>query len=150
MNKWSIILGLGVLFLGLACREEQSQTEIDREKIEQYLASNNMDAEEHPSGLFYIIHEEGIGSTSPSINATVTVIYKGYQLDGAIFDQTEEGTTSELELNRTIAGWQIGIPLLKKGGRATLLIPSGLAYGPFPPFPNQVLLFDVELVDFTE
>jgi len=52
-----------------------------------------------------------------------------------------------------IPGWQQAIPLLKKGGKGTFIIPSGLAYGPRGAGgtikPNSVLIFDVELIDFT-
>jgi FKBP-type peptidyl-prolyl cis-trans isomerase len=47
-------------------------------------------------------------------------------------------------------GWQIGIPMMKEGGKAKLLIPSQLGYGSsnlgvIPP--NSVLIFDIELID---
>jgi FKBP-type peptidyl-prolyl cis-trans isomerase len=50
-----------------------------------------------------------------------------------------------------IQGWDEGIALLNKGGKATLYIPSPLAYGKNSPTaaipPNAVLIFDVELID---
>ena len=51
-----------------------------------------------------------------------------------------------------IPGWEEGIMTMKKGEKRMLIIPSGLAYGtegsgPIPA--NSVLLFDVELVDFS-
>jgi FKBP-type peptidyl-prolyl cis-trans isomerase len=51
-----------------------------------------------------------------------------------------------------IPGWQEAIPLLKKGGKGTFIIPSGLAYGSRGAGgaikPNTVLVFEVELIDF--
>jgi FKBP-type peptidyl-prolyl cis-trans isomerase FkpA/FKBP-type peptidyl-prolyl cis-trans isomerase FklB len=49
-----------------------------------------------------------------------------------------------------IKGWQIGIPLMKKGGKATFYVPSELGYGgndmgAIPP--NSILIFDIELID---
>lgn len=51
-----------------------------------------------------------------------------------------------------IRGWHDGIPLLKKGGKATLYIPGELAYGPQPPQipgakPYQPMIFDIEVID---
>jgi FKBP-type peptidyl-prolyl cis-trans isomerase FkpA len=61
-----------------------------------------------------------------------------------------------------IRGWQMGIPLVKKGGIVRLLIPSRYAYGPnaqpqlgvtfglkdgLPA--NAVLDFDIQLYDIT-
>jgi FKBP-type peptidyl-prolyl cis-trans isomerase FkpA len=70
-------------------------------------------------------------------------------LDGTVFDQT---TTQPLNfpLGNVIVGWQIGVPLIKKGGKIRLLIPSGYGYGQggsgkIPS--NAVLDFDIELVD---
>jgi FKBP-type peptidyl-prolyl cis-trans isomerase len=50
-----------------------------------------------------------------------------------------------------IAGWTEGIQLMKKGGKAKFLIPSGLGYGKngFQSIPpNTCLIFDVELANF--
>jgi FKBP-type peptidyl-prolyl cis-trans isomerase FkpA len=50
-----------------------------------------------------------------------------------------------------IKGWDAGISALNKGSKATLVIPSALAYGlqgSPPAIPgNSVLVFDVQLVD---
>ena len=128
--------------------EEQFQE--DLQKIDDYLAANGLTAESTPSGLHYIITKEGTGN-HPTLQSTVTVKYKGYRLDGSVFDETTGSETVQFSLAGVIFGWQEGIPLLKKGGKGTLLLPSYLAYGPSgygPIAPNTVLLFDVELVDF--
>ncbi|MEM8523623.1 MAG: FKBP-type peptidyl-prolyl cis-trans isomerase [Bacteroidota bacterium] len=124
--------------------------EIDKEKIEDYLSENSIEAEVTDEGIYYTFEEEGTGE-NPSSNATVTVKYKGYLLNGEVFDQTEGDATATFSLSRVIRGWQIGIPLFKKGGKGTIYIPSELAYGPTGSSsipPNTVLAFDIELVDF--
>ena len=100
--------------------------------------------------MYYIIEEPGTGP-NPTINSEVLTRYKGYLLDGTIFDQTPGSESRTFFVSQVIPGWQIGIPLLKKGGKGIFFIPSGLGYGPFdrPGIPgNSVLIFETELVDF--
>ncbi len=125
---------------------------LDIYKIDQYLTDNNLTADSiTESGIHYIIDVEGTGG-NPSVSSSVEVFYKGCLLDGSVFDETS-GMTVSFPLDGVIEGWQQGIPLFKKGGKGTLLIPSALCYGAFPPAgsiipPNAVLAFDIELVDF--
>ncbi|MEM9884519.1 MAG: FKBP-type peptidyl-prolyl cis-trans isomerase [Bacteroidota bacterium] len=128
----------------------ERQLAIDVGEIEDYLESNNIAADSTASGIYYFFEEEGEGE-NPTANSTVTVRYKGYFLDGTVFDQTEGDATATFALNAVIRGWTEGIQLFKKGGKGTLIIPSALAYGPngrgeIPP--NTVLAFDIELVNF--
>ena len=120
--------------------------------IVDYLKSNGVDALKTASGIYYIIEKEGMGE-HPSATGKVTTHYKGTLLDGTKFDSSyDRGQPLEFGLNQVIQGWQQAIPLLKKGGKGTFYIPSGLAYGPqgaggiIPP--NAVLVFEIELIDF--
>lgn len=149
-------LGLCVLLVS-SCKKEDDQLPpaeqlaLDITIIENYLATNNLQAEKTASGLHYIITEEGTGA-HPLSTSRVTVKYKGYFVDGRVFDQTPPANTITFGLNEVIPGWTEGIPLLKSGGgKGMLLIPSALGYGrpgrgSIPP--NTVLLFDVTLLDF--
>lgn len=129
---------------------KEEQAKLDRSAIELYLADNNLVTTEHPSGIFYVIETPGTGG-HPPLSATVTVRYKGYYLDGTVFDQTPGTDTRAFPLRNLIEGWQIGIPLLQKGGKGLFFIPSALGYGNNPPpgvRSNAVLAFEIELVDF--
>ncbi|MEY3052056.1 MAG: hypothetical protein RLY31_1841 [Bacteroidota bacterium] len=148
-----LLLTLFGIFLP-GCRQDESltyeeQLAVDIQKIQDYLVANNLTAQTTASGLHYIVETEGNGQF-PGPGAVVTVYYKGYFLDGAVFDQT--GTQpATFSLNSVISGWQEGIPKFSRGGKGKLLLPSGLAYGKNPPgsIPaNAVMIFDVELVDF--
>ena len=149
MNKFLIALALLTLTLG-SCKEEDFTIAND-EEIKQYLADNNLTAEKTEEGLYYIITTEGTGA-QPNIANEVTVHYKGYLLNGDIFDSSyDRGEQSTFKISRVIQGWQIGIPKLKEGGAGRLFIPSHLAYGNNPPnsrIPeNAVLAFDIELFE---
>lgn len=138
--------------------EVETQFEKDREAIRNYLGENNLEALAHPSGLYYNIIEPG-GNVSPGFGDELEVRYVGRLLDDDtfIFDQTDGQGTISLFLASVIQGWQIGLPLIGRGGEIRLYIPSDLAYGGqsrtdangnevIPP--NSNLIFDIELVDF--
>lgn len=106
------------------------------------------------SGLFYSIKEKGEGE-QPQKGNTVKVHYKGELLDGTVFDSSfkrNQPIEFSIGVGQVIPGWDEGIALLTKGAKATLIIPSDLAYGSagaggvIPP--NATLKFEVELVDF--
>jgi FKBP-type peptidyl-prolyl cis-trans isomerase FkpA len=140
------------LFLVLvisSCSKKDNQPEIDDQIINNYLKTNNIAATKDPSGLYYIMTVTGTG-TNPTSSSTVEVKYKGMLINGTIFDQTATDKTASFPLNGLIRGWEIGIPLMKKGGKATFYIPSSLGYGNMAtgPIPaNSVLIFDIELVN---
>lgn len=115
--------------------------------IIKYIEDNDLDANRTDSGLYYIIDEEGTG-TRPTGNSNVTVAYKGYFLDGSVFDQSNADGIS-FGLNQVIKGWTEGIPLFKEGGKGVLLIPSNLGYGinGRATIPRgAVLVFDIKLI----
>ena len=155
MHTKKLILLICLLISGtvalISCKKTSTvdQAKIDKEIIQQYIRDNSLTADSLSSGLYYAITDSGVG-TAPNVNSYVTVYYKGYYTNGVIFDQTVSTTASFL-LNKVIQGWKEGIPLIKKGGKIKLLIPSALGYGVngFASVPgNTVLIFDVELVNF--
>ena len=75
-------------------------------------------------------------------------------MDGKMFDTSfRMGRPYTFTVGRgeVIRGWDLGIPLLKKGGTAALFIPYTLAYGEAgkpPSIPEKSdLMFYVELTD---
>lgn len=153
-NSVSLILLMLTIFglTFIACEDkEDKQAEIDRKKILDYIAQNELDAQETASGLFYVIENPGTGER-PTQYSTVTVRYTGYYLDGVVFDTNEGGQAIPFNLQGVIVGWREGIPLFRKGGIGKLLIPSRLAYGANSAYQgipnNSVLIFDIRLVEF--
>jgi FKBP-type peptidyl-prolyl cis-trans isomerase len=124
----------------------------DLATIEQHLADNNITAEKSEDDIYYVVDQKGAG-VFPDISSTVTVHYKGYTLDGDIFDSSyDRGEPSSFPLTNVIVGWQKGIPLFREGGSGTIFIPSSLAYGVNPPSGsvigvNEILVFDIELIE---
>jgi FKBP-type peptidyl-prolyl cis-trans isomerase len=70
--------------------------------------------------------------------------------DGTVFDTSvDRGQTISFPLGGVIKGWQEGLAMMKQGGKATLVIPSDLAYGDSGSgevIPHSATLkFEVEL-----
>lgn len=128
---------------------------VANEKVQlvAYANANNVNYTEHSSGLLYEIVSPGSGA-APTVTSTVSVIYTGKHMDNITFDANS--TPYVNVLNNFIDGWKIGLPLIKKGGRIKLVIPSALAYsclgsqsnnGQQSIKPNEPLFFDVTLTD---
>ncbi|MDX5346647.1 MAG: FKBP-type peptidyl-prolyl cis-trans isomerase [Hymenobacteraceae bacterium] len=131
----------------------QKQRELDEQIIKKYLEDNNLQATRTSSGLYYSITEPTTGPQPVKGNG-VSVLYTGKLLDGKVFDSTSSRGNQPfnfiLGAGQVIKGWDEGIALMKKGEKAVLYIPSGLAYGPQAKSnipANSVLIFDVELVE---
>lgn len=132
------------------------QIGIDDKLIQEHLAKNKMKAEKTASGLYYKLTKQGTGAQAQP-GQKVSVNYTGMLLNGEKFDSNVDPQFQHVQpfefmlgTGSVIKGWDEGIALLKEGGKATLYIPSNLAYGknsPSPKIPaNSVLVFDVELV----
>jgi len=121
-------------------------TETNEAEINSYLEDNSLESQKTASGLHYIIENQGDGA-APTATSNVIVAYKGYFLNGTVFDQSEEGIT--IGLDQVISGWTEGILLFNEGGNGMLLIPAHLGYGSFDynGIPGgSVLVFDIELL----
>lgn len=127
---------------------DQDQLNEDIEEIDAYLEENNIEAQVDPSGLRYVISQQGEGE-SATLCDQVSVTYVGTLLsDGSQFDATSDPFT--FILAGLITGWQIGIPLIQPGGSMTLYIPSVYGYGAagtqgIPGDAN--IVFEIDLVE---
>jgi FKBP-type peptidyl-prolyl cis-trans isomerase len=118
--------------------------------IENYLLSKNITADKTKEGIFYTIETEGKG-VLPKHGEYVKMKYAGKLLDGKIFDASpkDEPFIFQLGYRQVIQGWDIVIPKLKIGTKATLYVPADFAYGNsgigdvIPP--NTPLIFEIEL-----
>ncbi len=134
-------------------------------KIKIYIAQNKLIPTKTDSGLYYVISQKGTGAVAAK-NDTVVVNYTGKLVNGKVFETTIKENAIKADLpaserpyvpvripigqHRVMQGWDLGLLLFNKGTKATLIIPSSLAYGekgnelvgPFTP-----LVFDIEVVD---
>lgn len=121
--------------------------------FEEYVKQVYPNAIRTSSGLYYFKQNSTEGVQAQSGNF-VKVHYSGKLTNNKVFDESiSKGKPLEFQLGRqmVIPGWDEGIALLRKGERATLIIPYYLAYGeqgiPGAIGPNETLIFDVQLLD---
>ena len=129
----------------------------DDNLLQGYLATNKITtAQKQASGLYFVPTTTNPSGT-PAAGKTVSVLYTGKLLDGTVFDASSQHGNVPLNFlvgatpKQVIAGFDEGVSLMRKGEKATLLIPSALAYGATGAgssiAPNTVLVFDIEVTD---
>ena len=151
--KYVLFLCLMIITALGSCKSEkgitfEEQLAADELRIKDFVEKNNIPAIRHESGLYYQIIEPGSGTLVYTANTSITAKYNLRLLNGSTVPQPAEPLT--FSLGGVILGWQIGIPLIQKGGKIRLIVPSGYAYGTqgqngIPS--NSILDFDIELVD---
>ena len=133
--------------------EEQAQANMEEG---QAFLDENADkdgVEVTDSGLQYQVLESGEeGAQSPTLEDTVEVHYKGMLRDGTVFDSSiERDKPAVFGLKHIIPGWQEALPMMKVGDKWKLFLPPELGYGEQGAGgdigPNEVLIFEVELLD---
>jgi FKBP-type peptidyl-prolyl cis-trans isomerase FkpA len=147
MKKYSLIVIVFAFLVSCSSGPEKDFAVINDKQIADYIAKNKLKATKSESGLYYLIDEAGEG-VKPTSTSTVQVAYKGYYMNGEVFDESSERGIS-FPLNRVIKGWTEGITYFKEGGKGTLLIPAHLGYGNYDTngIPGgSVLLFDIHLI----
>ncbi|MDJ0365484.1 FKBP-type peptidyl-prolyl cis-trans isomerase [Hymenobacter sp. H14-R3] len=128
----------------------------DDNLIVRYLAKNNITtAQKQTSGLYFVPTVSNPTGVPAAAGKTISVLYTGKLLNGTVFDATKANNVPFTFVvgampKQVIPGFDEGISLMRKGEKATLLIPSALAYGAsgsgsIPA--NAVITFDVEVVD---
>lgn len=143
---------LSLLFIFfISCSDEEKTPDyvsLNDKEIQEYLEENDLQAEKSASGLYYIIENEGTG-VQPASTDQVRVAYKGYFINGNVFDQSpSEGISFNLQ--QVIKGWTEGITYFKEGGSGLLLVPSHLGYGSgdYRGIPGgSVLIFEINLIE---
>lgn len=136
--------------LGFEDFDVEGQFKKDTTAIRAFAVANNIPIVKDPKyNIFYQIIEPGSGAEVNQLS-NIKFIFSGKLLDGTEFDSSKTPTEQFYPLSGMITGWQAGLPLIKKGGRIRLLLPSFYGYGNrandrIPA--NSPLDFDVTLTD---
>ena len=120
--------------------------------IEAYAASSGLKYTKTESGLYYSITKATNGPKA-SKGEQVETNYTGKLLNGKVFDtnaKTGKPFAFVLGAQQVIMGWDEIFSILHEGEKATIILPSSLAYGAqgagadIEPYAS--LVFDVELL----
>lgn len=134
------------------------QNEADDKILQAYFKSHNIkNLQKTSTGIYYTVNKQGSGP-HPKRGQQAVVNYTGQNLQGVKFDSNVDPAFNHVAPfdfsigGNVIAGWSQAVPLMNKGMKATFYIPSSLAYGPNGSGdkikPNEILIFDIELISF--
>ena len=132
--------------------QENQKSNMNAQRGQDYLAKNKVTEGviTTDSGLQYSVIKTVTEGVSPKLEDRVTVHYRGSLIDGTEFDSSyDRGQPATFGVGKVIRGWQEGLQLMKVGEKYQFTIPAELAYGKQGPptiGPDQVLLFEVELI----
>jgi FKBP-type peptidyl-prolyl cis-trans isomerase len=132
----------------------------DNAQINNYLSTNNINAQKTGKGTYVQILTPGTGE-QVSEGKFVSLKYTGTTFEGKVFDtnaDASKGHTEPLVFKvgspGMIRGFDEGLRALREGAKAKLYIPSTLAYGPQPPSPDikpyENLVFDIEVLQVSD
>ena len=142
-----------LVLMGFSCNKQEKQFQQELLLIQNYIADNNIQdvVQDADASFFYSILHKSNDTLSPVRYAglRVEVNYKALLLDGSTVYSTN-GKPDTIELDETIIGWQLALPLMDINDKMLLILPSRLGYGKegstnIPP--NTVSVFEVELLD---
>jgi len=157
MKKMIPLFMLVIAFTGCSKSDDKcnitmgSPTPAELNTIQTYLTQKGITAQSDNRGFYYRVLNAGVGGAAPTLAANVTVSYEGSLPNGTVFDATPSGQTRTFPLNGLIMGWQLGIPLVTKGGIIDLYLPPSLAYGcsAVGSIPaGSMLIFRITLVNY--
>lgn len=158
MRKWIRIAVLALAPLaGLAACDKKSDAQTttgydtSAESNAKFLAmyAARPDVHKTADGLMYRVLRAGTGPAVQKNSDVVTVYYKGWLINGQVFDQTKPDEPAQFQAGGLIPGWVEALKLMKTGDTWEIVLPSELGYGEdgAPPTipPNQTLIFTMHL-----
>ncbi|MBQ4813027.1 FKBP-type peptidyl-prolyl cis-trans isomerase [Pseudoalteromonas luteoviolacea] len=148
------LLAIGLAWFIYSGNQKQKQiAQINRLDAEEFLAKNTQKegVVTTESGLQYEIIHKGEGTTSPSLNDSVTVHYHGTLLSGVVFDSSvDRGEALTFSPKQVISGWTEALQLMVEGDKFRLYIHPELGYGDRAAGKigaGSLLIFEVELIE---
>lgn len=122
-------------------------------RILEYVNKNNIIVKPLESGLYFKELVPGTGD-HPVDGNTITIEYIHYDLDGNILQSSYDDKTPFTYMvgkGAVIKGWEEAVKLMRKGGKAWMLIPSKIGYGDYQRIkaikPYSPIVFELEVID---
>ena len=138
----------------LSVDSPQSMMKKEKQDIEKFKADKKVTVPPSPSGVYYIEQAQGKGIKIDS-GTWVTANFSVSLIDGKqIFSSADRGEPIVFEYGKRFdtRGFAEGVGRMLKGSKATLLVPSQMAFGEtgnpkanIPPYTP--ILYNIEIVD---
>lgn len=126
----------------------------NKSKAQRFFAENKSkpNVKSLPSGVQYVVIEDGTGSKHPTLQSEVTANFRLSLLNGQELDSSfARGEPFKFKVNEVLKGWQEVLPLMKIGDYWRVYVPSDLAYGERGDGrrigPDEALVFELKLMD---
>jgi FKBP-type peptidyl-prolyl cis-trans isomerase len=139
-------------------RELDRRAESEKTSIKKFLADNHITEQPDVNGMYVVINSSQKAALIDS-GKTVFLNFTGKFLSGEVFDSNDKlGKPFSFKLGsgQVMKGWDIAFRKLHQGDKATLVIPSALAFGEdglrnkmngaYTIQPNTPLLYEVEII----
>ncbi len=126
--------------------------ELEAEAIEDFIDRYGWDMHKSGSGLRYILHEKGEGPLA-SYGDIAVINYTIYLITGdKVYSSSEDGPlTFTVGRGGIESGLEEGILMMRRGAKATFILPSHLAHGVIGDgnkIPKRAsIIYEVELLN---
>lgn len=156
-NKFVLIalLTVAVFTISSCLKDEDGEKRAqEKTKLDNYIKNQNITVTPTASGLYLIPELEGTG-IAPADTDFALIKYNATDLDGIFYDGTDKakaelnhvnpyfimGGPFKIYMQGFLPGVTEGLKKMKEGGKATMIMPSSLAYNDYVP-----RIINVELI----
>ena len=159
-NILILFVTVASIFLYSSCdnNDQEKLRKIELEKLAEFIELNYPDLKPNPSGLYYIEEQKGSGDTIKA-GDRVQIFYSTWTIDSTLIDETQGYSLGHrfepydfiVGLGEAISGLEEAVTYMQKGTKASLVIPSELAYGQNGTYGVAgftTLLMEVEVYKF--
>lgn len=130
-------------------RDNEARRLAEHKLIQDFIELNKIETPACASGLYYIERQAGSG---PGItaNSKIKIIYNCTTLDGAVIDTQTNPIEIDMSAGKITKGMEDGLLKMTMGAKATIIIPSALAFGKrkiSTVLPYTTLIYDLEVIE---
>lgn len=157
---FSMIFSLILLAPGCVSNDEDKRRDHELQIIQEYLNANGITNESKTEGGIYFIGDTTGNAASPEEGDYVIISYVGRFLENMEIRETSYDSLKSqwsaagnyknylygpimMSLGKSITGITEGLSMMKEGGKATLIIPSGKAFNDYTPLIYEIRLHKV-------
>ncbi|MCQ2318294.1 MAG: FKBP-type peptidyl-prolyl cis-trans isomerase [Bacteroidales bacterium] len=132
--------------------EAMKRLEEEPQRISEFVKNHDVRVEPTSSGLYYLEIQRGTGDLVEN-GDLVSIHYNLYNLDDKLIETSFGGDPLQFVYGNgeMVPGIEEAVSYMRKGGRATIIVPSRIAFGEVAiddELPaNSTVVFDIDLVD---